>query len=470
MKGKCMKVVATFVAFGALVAVSHADAAPVKKTEQLQLIQNNAQSKVNAGVEIFRFDTFGDEQFWGGKLKLHQAIAGDKLGGVGTGLTPKAALDLGLKVDVDALPEALVQRLRTNRVDLTDPATTVALLKLNAVVGVKGFFSGERLSSVGITCALCHSTVDNSLTFGIGRRLDGWANHDLDVGKIVALAPDLSAYVDLLKAAPGSEQITQQDVRKVLRAWGPGKFDAQLILDGKGFRPDGATAATLIPNAFGMAGYNLHTWTGAWGSIPYWNAFVAVLEMHGVGNFFDPRLDDPTQFPDIAPRFPVAVANKLGHVTVAPDSDLVTKKLPALHLYQIAIPAPKPQPGVDFNAAAAKRGDELFSGKAKCTNCHKEPLWTEPGWNAHQPEEIGIDSFQADRSPDKVYKTQNLAGLFIRENGKFMKAENKGRFYHDGRFKTLLDVVTHYNTFLGLALTGDEQRDLVEYLKSLSSP
>ena len=323
---------------------------------------------------------------------------------------------------------------------------------------------------MGITCALCHSTVDNSLTFGIGRRLDGWANHDLDVGKIVALAPDLSAYVDLLKAAPGSEQITQQDVRKVLRAWGPGKFDAELILDGKGFRPDGATAATLIPNAFGMAGFNLHTWTGAWGSIPYWNAFVAVLEMHGVGNFFDPRLDDPTQFPDIAPRFPVAVANKLGHVTVDPDSDLVTKKLPALHSYQIAIPAPKPQSGVDFNAAAAKRGDELFSGKAKCTNCHKEPLWTEPGWNAHRPGDIGIDSFQADRSPDKVYKTQNLAGLFIRENGKFMKAENKGRFYHDGRFKTLLDVVNHYNTFLGLALTGDEQRDLVEYLKSLSSP
>lgn len=197
------------------------------------------------------------------------------------------------------------------------------------MVGVKGVFSGDRLSSVGITCALCHSTVDNSLTFGIGRRLDGWANHDLDVGKIVALAPDLSPFVELLKSAPGSEQITQQDVRKVLRAWGPGKFDAELILDGKGFRPDGATAATRIPNAFDMAGFNLHTWTGAWGSVPYWNAFVAVLEMHGVGNFFDPRLDDTAQFPDIASRFPVAVANKLGHVTVDPDKDQVTSKLPA---------------------------------------------------------------------------------------------------------------------------------------------
>lgn len=465
MKEKCMKVVATFVAFGALVASHPAEAQ--NQTEQLQIVQENAQSKIKEGAELFRFDTFGDEQFWGGKLKLHRAIAGATLGGVGTGLTPKTALDLGLKVDVNALPDTLVQRLRAGTVDLADPATTLALLKLNAVVGVKGVFSGDRLSSVGITCALCHSTVDNSLTFGIGRRLDGWANHDLDVGKIVALAPDLSPFVELLKSAPGSEQITQQDVRKVLRAWGPGKFDAELILDGKGFRPDGATAATRIPNAFDMAGFNLHTWTGAWGSVPYWNAFVAVLEMHGVGNFFDPRLDDTAQFPDIASRFPVAVANKLGHVTVDPDKDLVTSKLPALHLYQLALPSPQPQAGVDFNGDAAKRGDELFSGKAKCTNCHKEPLWTEPGWNAHRAEEIGIDSFQADRSPDKVYKTMNLAGLFIRENGKFMKAENKGRFYHDGRFKTLLDVVNHYNTFFNLALTADEKRDLVEYLKSL---
>lgn len=464
-------IAAAFVAFGAFVASFPAAAQTGNQQVQtLDIIRDNAQNKIKEGRETFRMDTFGDELFWGGKLKLHRAIAGEKLGGAGTGLAPKTALDLGLKVDLDALPADLVQKLRANRVNLEDPATTVALLKLNAVVGVKGFFTGDRLSSVGITCALCHSTVDNALTFGIGHRLDGWANHDLDVGKIVALAPDLSAYVDLLKSAPGSEQITQQDVRRVLRAWGPGKFDAQLILDAKGFRPDGATAATLLPNAFGMAGHNLHTWTGGWGSVPYWNAFVAVLEMHGVGNFYDPRLDDPDQFPDIASRFPVAVANKLGHVTVDPDNDRVTKKLPALHVYQLAIPAPNPQRGVDFEVEAAKRGDELFNGKAKCTSCHHEPLWTEPGWNAHRPQEIGIDSFQADRSPDKVYKTANLAGLFIRENGKFMKAENKGRFYHDGRFKTLLDVVNHYNTFFSLALTAEEKRDLVEYLKSLSSP
>jgi cytochrome c peroxidase len=163
------------------------------------------------------------------------------------------------------------------------------------------------------------------------------------------------------------------------------------------------------------------------------------------------------------------VANKLGHVTVDPAADRVTSKLPALHLYQLSIPAPKPEPNVDFNADAAKRGDNLFSGKAKCTTCHHKPLWTEPGWNAHHADEIGIDSFQADRSPGKAYKTQTLAAVFVRENGLFMKPENKGRFYHDGRFKTLLDVVNHYNQTLGLALTQGEKDDLVEYLKSLTT-
>lgn len=465
MSNRISKVVAVLLTFGAF------SYSPVAAQEgPRDLILENAQDKVKEGRQIFRFDTFGDEQFWGGKLRLHEAVAGQNLGGTGNGLNPKTALDLGLKVDVEALPRNLVQRLQTNRVNLNDPATTLALLKLNAVVGVKGIFTQQgRLSSIGLTCALCHSTVDNSLTFGIGRRLDGWANHDLDVGKIAALAPDLSPFVQLLKSSPGNEQITQQDVRKVFNSWGPGKFDAQLLLDGKAFRPDGGSAATRLPNAFGMAGFNLHTWTGAWGTVTYWNAFVAALELQGVGNFFDPRLDDPAQFPDIAPRFPIAVANKFGHKKVDPDQDLITKKLPALHFYQLAIPAPKPRPGTDFRQDAAKRGDVLFSGKAKCTECHVEPLWTEPGWNAHRPQEIGIDSFQADRSPDKVYKTANLAGLYIRENGLFMKPENKGRFFHDGRFKTLLDVVNHYNTFLGLALTEGEKRDLVEYLKSLSS-
>jgi hypothetical protein len=197
--------------------------------------------------------------------------------------------------------------------------------------------------------------------------------------------------------------------------------------------------------------------------VSYWNAFVANLEMHGKGRFFDPRLNNPAQFP-------IAAANGFGDLPhISPDDDRITPKLAALHFYQLGIPAPTPQPGRDFNPAAAKRGDELFSGKARCNNCHVEPLWTEPGWNLHKPSDIGIDSFEADRAPDRVYKTMNLAGVFVRENGLFMNPANKGRFYHDGRFKTLRDVVNHYNAHFGLALSEQEKSDLVEYLKSLPS-
>ncbi len=424
----------------------------------------NANKFMIEGRKTFRFDTFGDEAFWGGQLQLHQAIKGANLGGVGPGISPATALTLGLKVDVEALPQPLINQLKQGKVNLNDPATTVALLRLNAVVGIKGFFQGNNLNSVGITCAICHSTVDNSFAFGIGRRLDGWANRDLDVGKIVAAAPDLSAFSSLLG-------VSQDTVRVVLNSWGPGKFDAELTLDGKAFNPQQVTngvvtgtnvpGATLIPNAFGLAGYNEHTWTGSWGSVPYWNAFVANLEMHGVGRFFDPRLNN-------AAKFPIAAANGFGDLPhIPPAQDRITKKLPALHFYQMAIPAPEPTAGVDFNAAAAARGVDLFVGKAKCNDCHVTPLWTEPGWNLHTPEEMGIDSFQADRSPDGVYKTMNLAGVFIRENAVFMNPANKGRYYHDGRFKTLLDVVNFYNTRFSLGLTAQEKTDLVEYLKSL---
>jgi len=318
---------------------------------------------------------------------------------------------------------------------------------------------------VGITCALCHSTVDNSLTFGIGHRLDGWANHDLDVGRIIAAAPDLTAFTKLLG-------VNRTTLITVLESWGPGKFDAEIGLDGKAFNPQQMTdgvvtgtnvpGATLIPNAFGLAGFNQHTWTGAWGTVTYWNALVAVLEMHGKGRFHDPRLADAT-------KFPIAAKNGFDDFNkdLSPDDDRVTGKLPDLHFYQLALPAPKPQPGRDFNPAAAKRGDDLFSGKAHCTTCHADPLWTEPGWNLHKPQEIGIDSFEADRAPDGLYKTMNLAGIFVREEGLFMQPANKGRFYHDGRFKTLMDVVNHYDTLLHLGLTAAEKQDLIEYLKSL---
>lgn len=406
-----------------------------------QVIRQNGQQMMLDGKQTFRFDTFGDEAFWGDTLHLHQAIEGAKFGGVGPGVSPMTALAVGLKVDVDALPQDLVNQLKKGEVNLDDPATTLALLKLNAVVGVTGFFNTDgSLKSMGIQCAFCHSTVDNSLAPGIGRRLDGWANRDLNVGAIVALAPNLQPVADLL----GVDVAT---VKLVLNSWGPGKFDAELFLDGKAFRPDGKSAATLIPPAFGLAGVNLHTWTG-WGSVTYWNAFVANLEMHGQGTFYDPRLNNAAQFP---------VAAKAGFGNVRNSPDLITPKLAALQFYQLAIPAPQPPAG-SFDAAAATRGEAIFNGKANCASCHVPPLFTEPGWNMHTPAEIGIDDFQASRAPDGRYRTSPLKGLW---------SHSTGGFYHDGRFATLLDVVNHYNSFFNLNLTDQETHDLVEYLKSL---
>lgn len=399
-----------------------------------------SDARIVRGRQTFRFDTFGDEAFWGDTLGLHKAIEGAKLGGVGPGVSPSTALAVGLKVDMDALPESLIQELTRGQVNLNDPATTVALLKLNAVVGVAASGKTPGLDTIGIQCALCHSTVDDSFAPGIGHRLDGWANRDLNVGAIVALAPNLQTVADLLKT-------DQATVRKVLNSWGPGHFDAELLLDGKAFRPDGKTAAVLIPPAFGLDGVNLHTWTG-WGSLTYWNAFVANLEMHGKGNFFDPRLND-------ARTFPIAAAN--GFRNVHNDTDLISSKLGDLHFYQLALAVPKPPKG-SFDPEGAARGKQVFNGQAKCAGCHVPPLLTEPGWNMHTGEEIGIDDFQADRSPDKRYRTSPLRALFTHE---------KGGFYHDGRFATLNDVVNHYDSLFSLGLTDQEKTDLVQYLKSL---
>jgi mono/diheme cytochrome c family protein len=393
------------------------------------------------GRRIFRFDTFGSEAFWGDQLQLHKAIAGAKNGGIGVGVSPKTALSVGLKVDVDALPKDLQDQLAAGKVDLDDPATTVALLKLDAVVGVKGIFDSKgTLKSMGIQCALCHSTVDNSFAPGIGKRLDGWAARDLNVGVIISLAPNLKPFTDLL----GVDEAT---VKKVLNSWGPGRFDAELDKDGKAFRPDGGQAGTLIPPAFGLAGVNLHTWTG-FGSVPYWNAYVAATEMHGSGTLYDARLNDKSQFP---------VAAKTGSGNTRGTPDLITSRLAALHLYQIAIPAPKPPAG-SFDETAAGRGKGVFTGKATCASCHVPPLFTEPGNNLHAPSEIGVDAFQADRSPTHMYRTSPLAGLW---------SHQKGGFYHDGRFATLRAVVEHYDAFLKLGLTEQEKNDLIEYLKSL---
>lgn len=405
-----------------------------------------ARRYLEEGRETFRFDTFGSQDFWGGKLKLHEAIAGEKLGGVGAGLSPEKALELGLKIDVNAIPKEVAEALNKGAVDLTDPASTLILLKADAVVGVTGFFAEDRktLKSVGIQCALCHSTVDDAYAPGIGHRLDGWPNRDLDIGAIVSSAPDLTAFVEML-------QIPENDVKKALEAWGPGKFDAELNLDGKAFRPDGKTAATLNPPAFGLAGVNNHTWTGAWGTVAYWNAYVGNLEMHGSGVFYDPRLDD-------AEKYPVAARTKQGHKQ--DREDLITAKLPALHFYQLSLPTPTP-PASAFDSAAAENGKVVFADKAKCATCHVPPIFTEPGWNLHTAGEIGIDDFQAMRSPDERYRTAPLRALWDVEK------IHKGGFYHDGRFATLRDVVEHYNSHLRLNLTDREKKDLIEYLKSI---
>ena len=426
----------------------------------------NAAQKVLMGEQVFRFDTFGDEAFWGDTLKLHQAIEGAKLGGVGPGVSPKTALAVGLKVDINALPRNLVEQIERGRVNLDDPAVTLLLLRLNAVVGLTGMFnSSGTLKSVGIQCALCHSTVDNSRpglcagqispnpgTGCVGRRLDGWANRDLNVGAIVALAPDLTVVANLL-------QTDQSTVRNVLNSWGPGKFDAELLMDGKAFNPrqvtDGVVTgtnvpgATLIPPAFGLGGVNLHTWLG-WGSVPHWNAFVANLEMHGKGRFFDPRLNNAAQFP-------IAAANGFADLPhIDPDDDQVTPKLAALQLYQLSLPAPNPT--VRFDKEAAARGDELFIGKAGCNNCHVEPLWTEPGWNLHTASDVCVDSFEADRGPDMRYRTSPIGAL---------TTHLKGGFYHDGRFPDLNAVVNHYNKCMNLGLSDSEKSDLIQYLISL---
>jgi hypothetical protein len=429
-------------AFGAAIlsAAVLAAAAPPQKGVDAENARN-AQSMLDEGKKTFRYETFGSEAFWGDALQLHKAIAGEKNGGVGPGVSPKTALSVGLKVDADALPDALKKQLAAGKVNLDDPATTIALLKLNAVVGVTAFANPDgSVKSMGIQCAFCHSTVDNSFAPGIGKRLDGWANRDLNVGAIVSLAPNLKPFTDLLS-------VDIATVKKVLASWGPGRYDAELDKDGKAFRPDGKQAGTLIPPAFGLAGVNLATWTG-FGSVTYWNAYVAGTQMHGAATFFDARFNDKDQYP---------VSAKSGSGNTRNTPDKATAKLAALHFYQLSLPAPK-APAGSYDKAAFERGKTVFNGPGKCATCHVPPLFSEPGQNLHTPEEIGIDSFQADRSPTHMYRTAPLAGLWTHQ---------KGGYFHDGRFATLADVVSHYDGQFKLNLSDANKTDLVEYLKGI---
>ena len=419
-------------------------AAVVRALATDSTIVENAKTLLEKGRTIFRFETFGDEAWWTDTIQLHKAIAGDRHGGIGAGVSPATALAVGLKVDIDAIPRNIQQHIRLGKVDLGDPALTLTLLELDAVVGVKATLGDDRngIRKLGVTCALCHSTVDDSFAPGIGHRLDGWPNRDLNVGLIVSLSPNLQPIADLL-------QTDVPTVKTVLNSWGPGRYDAWLDKDGKAFRPDGGQAGTLIPPAFGLAGVNLHTWTGS-GSVPYWNAYVAATQMRGTDvTFFDPRLSDPVQYP---------VAARSGSWdTRGSDPANASAKLDALHFYQLSIPAPTPPAG-SFDAAAAERGKALFVGKAQCAGCHVPPSFTEPGYAIHKPEEVGVDSFHADRSPTHGYRTAPLAGLW---------AHQKGGFYHDGRFATLGDVINHYDRLFGLSLSAAEKQNLVHFLLSI---
>jgi mono/diheme cytochrome c family protein len=349
---------------------------------------------VAEGKQIFRFDTFGDEQLWTDTLRLHEVVE--------TNVDPTTALGVGLKVDADALPAGIL-----DTADLKSPATTVALLGMNAVVGLQATVSADgRIERLGVTCALCHSSVDDSVMPGIGRRLDGWPNRDLNVGAIIALSPALSA-----------------DKKAVYNSWGPGKYDPRYNLDGK-------NTPLVIPPAYGLADVTNETYT-AEGPISYWNAYVAVTQMGGQGTFSDARLG----------------------IDVSHSPDLVTPKLAALRAYQHSLPAPPPPAG-SFDAAAAERGRVEFD--RSCATCHVGGSGTDNDAGVlHAPADTGVDGAYAARTATKAYRTTPLRALW-----------QHPPYFHDGSAATLADVVAHYNRVRALNLTPEQQRDLVEYLKS----
>jgi mono/diheme cytochrome c family protein len=373
-----------------------------------------ARPNRTSGQTIFRYDTFGDEQLWTDVLRMNEAIQH---------VDPLTALSVGLKVDVDALPPALVAALQAGQVDLTDPAVTMELVRLNAVVGVVGQVVGQgRLKSIGITCALCHSTVDSRT--GIGRRLDGWPNRDLNVGAILGLSPALDA---ALKAE--------------FSTWGPGMYDPRHhAFDGSQIIPlNSPSLPVLIPPADGLQGVGFETYTGD-GPISYWNSYVGVSQMGGEGNFSDPRIG----------------------LTITQRPDRVTPKLPALLEYQLSLPAPPPPPG-SFNASAARRGEAVFNGNAGCATCHKPPTYTDvlsgPDPDTavlHDPTEVGTEPHYAERSATKQYRTTPLRGIW-----------QHPPYFHDGSAADLPAVVDHYDRQFGLNLSAQEKADLVEFLKSL---
>jgi hypothetical protein len=367
------------------------------------------------GKAIFRFDTFGDEQLWTDVLRMHEVIPT---------IDPATALAVGLKVDVEALPAEVVAALQAGQVDLTDPAVTVELLRLNGVVGVKGTVEAGQLTKVGVTCALCHSSVDNSFAPGIGKRLDGWANTELNVGAIVALSPALD---DATKAE--------------FTSWGAGKYDPRHhAFDGTNIIPlNSPSLPIVIPPIYGLKGVGFETFTGD-GPISYWNSYVGVSQMGGQGSFSDPRIG----------------------LSIKQTPDLVTPKLAALLRYQLSLRSPKPPIG-SFNHKAAERGKNLFRGQARCSTRHQGPNFPDvlsgPDQTVpflHEPAQVGMDPAYAARSATGKYRTTPLRGLL-----------QHPPYFHDGSAPDLMAVVGHYDTLFGLNLTAAQKADLVEYLKSL---
>ena len=356
---------------------------------------------VDDGQCIFRHDTFGDEQLWTDALRLHE---------LAQGLTPTLALGVGLKVDATAVPADVLMNA-----DLEDPATTVALLELDAVVGVKATVEDGQVTRIGITCALCHSDVDDSVAPGIGERRDGWPNRDLDPGLIISLTPGLPDYLTGLGLDPDM-------VVPIYASWGPGRYDAR-------FNQDLMSAPVLIPPAYGLAEVPLETYTGE-GPISYWNAYVAVTQMGAQGNFSDPELG----------------------LDIMHTPDLVTDKLPALADYQHSLMAPAPPPG-SFDAQAAASGQTVFT--THCASCHSGTAYSDAP-TLHAATEVGQDETEAERSKTGMYRTTPLRGAWQR-----------APYFHDGSAATLDDVVLHYDALLGLGLTEAERSDLVQYLLSL---
>jgi mono/diheme cytochrome c family protein len=351
------------------------------------------------GRHIFRYDDFGDWRFWTDTLELNELVEG---------ITPNQALELGLKVDGEAIPPEVLAAVLSNPTLLDDPATTRALLSLDAVVGIAATVEGDQVTRLGITCALCHSTVDDAVAPGIGARLDGWPARDLAVGTIVSLAPGLPP-----------------ELQAVYASWPRGFYDAR-------FNLDGINDPAVIPPAYGLRGVGLETYTGE-GPVSYWNNYVAVTQMHGKGSFSDPRLGVSIRVP--------------------PNEDLVRSKLPALRQYQFSLAAPGPPEG-SFDPEAASRGEQLFAGEARCASCHSGPRFT--NGNLHDPEETGMDPTHAERSTTKRYRATPLRSLW-----------QHAPYFHDGSAATLADVVDHYDSVLALGLSADQKADLVAYLRSL---